>query len=509
MDLSQGKRKRIDELGSWAREEEELGTNKEEEELDSLLRCAILPVLKREVRLFAERTGNHLRVRVENLEREVQEKDAENEKLKDLQESTKNLLLAKEREFGDMRNEHSDLLKHFYNLQESETETRVKSTALAATNAMLDQEIQSFQIATKNDLREKQDQNVQIELLKSTIQKVDKRNEILMTRKEGLKENLEAAEHTIRKNLLKLEETEKKISNLESLSGAKDLQLLDCKKRCRELETRGLSPDLRKVNSGYEQKRDLILLGMRPSSTETQVRDYFKDKADIAMVQVKNFIISFSNFNFEFAQVKKSKDNMSSFAFVKFTDKEVGKALCREKHLIDGKECTLRVQVANHQVERHLYVGYHDQTLSNDELREHFEQFGEVEEVYIPTPWRHFAFVTFTSAKVAQSLSGKEQTVRGVILQLKSRLPAAKGKKDGEQGDSRRGSIEREVWGRGRFRDRHLEDMAWRQRRGDSTSSIKKEERPGKKANPSLERNGEGSSLKERLGGKRGTFLGS
>ena len=95
MDLSQGKRKRIDELGSWAREEEELGTNKEEEELDSFLRCAILPVLKREVRLFAERTGNHLRVRVENLEREVQEKDAENEKLKDLQESTKNLLLER------------------------------------------------------------------------------------------------------------------------------------------------------------------------------------------------------------------------------------------------------------------------------------------------------------------------------------------------------------------------------------------------------------------------------
>ena len=32
--------------------------------------------------------------------------------------------------------------------------------------------------------------------------------------------------------------------------------------------------------------RDMILLGMKPSSTEAQVREYFKDKADVVMVQV-------------------------------------------------------------------------------------------------------------------------------------------------------------------------------------------------------------------------------
>ena len=42
----------------------------------------------------------------------------------------------------------------------------------------------------------------------------------------------------------------------------------------------------RGVNSGYEKRRDLILEGMKLSTTETQVRDYFKDKADVVMVQV-------------------------------------------------------------------------------------------------------------------------------------------------------------------------------------------------------------------------------
>merc|ERR1712088_19417 len=97
---------------------------------------------------------------------------------------------------------------------------------------------------------------------------------------------------------------------------------------------------------------DMILLGMKPSTTEAQVRDYFKD-------------------------------NMTGYAFVKFSDKEVEKALRRQKHMIDGRECTLKIPDSRaHQGERgdrKVYVSYHDETLSNDEMRQHFEQFGEVE----------------------------------------------------------------------------------------------------------------------------------
>ena len=31
----------------------------------------------------------------------------------------------------------------------------------------------------------------------------------------------------------------------------------------------------------------MILLGMKPATTEAQVREYFKDKAEIAMCQVR------------------------------------------------------------------------------------------------------------------------------------------------------------------------------------------------------------------------------
>ena len=214
--------------------------------------------------MFARRQANQLKVKVENLERQLKQKDVDHKKVKDLQEFTNNLLLVKEREFRDLRDEHSNLLNQFENVQKSESEARGKSNELAATNEILDQEVQSFQIATKNDLKEKQDQNAKIGSLKSTIQKVDQRCKMLMVRKTGLKENLQTAEHTIQNNLLKLKEKEKKISNLESLACDKDLQLVDCKKRCRELETRSLSYDFsRGVDSGYEKRRDLILEGMK------------------------------------------------------------------------------------------------------------------------------------------------------------------------------------------------------------------------------------------------------
>ena len=149
--------------------------------------------------------------------------------------------------------------------------------------------------------------------------------------------------------------------------------------------------------------------------------------------------------------MKKSKDNMTGYAFIKFTDKEVEKALRRQKHMIDGRECTLKIPDSRanqgERGDRKVYVSYHDETLTNDEMRQHFEQFGEVEDVFVPTPWRHFAFVTFTSAAVAQSLIGKEHNVRGVSLLMK-KGQAPKGKRESEHGHGHGGRDgDRDGWG--------------------------------------------------------------
>ena len=56
----------------------------------------------------------------------------------------------------------------------------------------------------------------------------------------------------------------------------------------------------------------------------------------------------------------------------------------------------------------HLYPW---QELTSEDLYNHFEKYGEVTDVYISNPWKHFAFVTFSEVRVAKSLIGKEHQI--------------------------------------------------------------------------------------------------
>ena len=122
--------------------------------------------------------------------------------------------------------------------------------------------------------------------------------------------------------------------------------------------------------------------------------------------------------------MKKSKDQQTGYAFIRFHEKGLETTMRRQKHIIDGRDCTLKIPDSRQadggeRGEKKVYVSYQDSSLTKEELRTHFEQFGSVEDVFIPTPWRYFAFVTFDDARVAQGLIGKEHNVRGVSLLMK------------------------------------------------------------------------------------------
>jgi len=160
---------------------------------------------------------------------------------------------------------------------------------------------------------------------------------------------------------------------------------------------------------------DLILLGLDPTTAEATIREYFSDLGgELNMVQLK-----------------KSKDDKVGYAFVKFNDKEAERKLKREKHLIEGRECQLKVPDSQQgeRAERKVYVSYHNSEITADDLREHFEKYGDVDDVFIPQPWRHFCFVTFAERGLAQSLIGKEHTMKGVSLLIKSNAQMDKKKK--------------------------------------------------------------------------------
>lgn len=52
--------------------------------------------------------------------------------------------------------------------------------------------------------------------------------------------------------------------------------------------------------------------------------------------------------------------------------------------------------------DRKVFVGRCTEDMTADELRQYFMQYGEVTDVFIPKPFRAFAFVTFADHQVSQ-----------------------------------------------------------------------------------------------------------
>jgi hypothetical protein len=92
---------------------------------------------------------------------------------------------------------------------------------------------------------------------------------------------------------------------------------------------------------------------------------------------------------------------------------------CQEKHQDDkdrrAEEQQSRAdsqrafQKADDLEAKKIHVTFGDKDVSEFDLKEHFEQFGNVEEVFLPTPRQDFAMVTFRSGAVAQWLAGMER----------------------------------------------------------------------------------------------------
>lgn len=65
---------------------------------------------------------------------------------------------------------------------------------------------------------------------------------------------------------------------------------------------------------------------------------------------------------------------------------------------------------------RKIFVGRITPDLTREVLRTYFMKFGEITDVFIPSPFRAFAFIQFEDAKIAQSLCGDDHLINGVSV---------------------------------------------------------------------------------------------
>lgn len=77
------------------------------------------------------------------------------------------------------------------------------------------------------------------------------------------------------------------------------------------------------------------------------------------------------------------------------------------------------------QMNRKIFVGRCTEDITADDLRNYFSKFGDVVDVFIPKPFRAFAFVTFQDPSVAQVLCGEDHIIRGASVHLSNATPRA------------------------------------------------------------------------------------
>ncbi|KAH8869144.1 TAR DNA-binding protein [Schistosoma japonicum] len=158
---------------------------------------------------------------------------------------------------------------------------------------------------------------------------------------------------------------------------------------------------------------DLIVLNLAYKTDESTLKEYFSRYGDLVTVQIK-----------------RNPDSNASkgFGFIRYSDIQSQIMCLSERHNIDGRWCDVRIPISKlegdrQEVSRKVFVGGITEFITADLLRDHFSQFGRVIDVFIPKPFRSFAFVSFEDPQVATDLLGKDQVIEGVTLSIGSAVP--------------------------------------------------------------------------------------
>ncbi|XP_071946173.1 TAR DNA-binding protein 43-like [Antedon mediterranea] len=151
---------------------------------------------------------------------------------------------------------------------------------------------------------------------------------------------------------------------------------------------------------------DLIVLGLPFRTKPEDMKSYFEQYGELELAEIKNDHIT-----------GKSK----GFGFVRFQDPTVQDKVVSRRHQIDGRWCDVRYPDRGYperEQSKKIFLRRVGDGTTSEDLYSYFGQFGEVTDVYIPTPFRGIAFVTFADAEDAMKLLGEDRTIKGYSVHI-------------------------------------------------------------------------------------------
>ncbi|XP_026292163.2 RNA-binding protein squid isoform X1 [Frankliniella occidentalis] len=185
---------------------------------------------------------------------------------------------------------------------------------------------------------------------------------------------------------------------------------------------------------GKDDERKLFVGGLSWETTDKELREHFGSYGEIESINVKT---------------DPTTGRSRGFAFIVFSQSStIDKVLQAGDHIINNKKVDPKKAKARH---GKIFVGGLTSELSDDEIKNHFAQFGTIVEVEMPfdktkNQRKGFCFITFESEQVVMELlKNPKQSISGKEVDVKKATP-----KPNEMGGMRGGRGGRGGRGRGR-----------------------------------------------------------
>uniref|UniRef100_A0A2K5LQ01 TAR DNA binding protein n=1 Tax=Cercocebus atys TaxID=9531 RepID=A0A2K5LQ01_CERAT len=160
-----------------------------------------------------------------------------------------------------------------------------------------------------------------------------------------------------------------------------------------------------KVKRAVQKTSDLIVLGLPWKTTEQDLKEYFSTFGEVLMVQVKKDL---------------KTGHSKGFGFVRFTEYETQVKVMSQRHMIDGRWCDCKLPNSKPSQDGPLRSRKVDMT---EDERGSSSLSMDVMDVFIPKPFRAFAFVTFADDQIAQSLCGEDLIIKGISVHISNAEP--------------------------------------------------------------------------------------
>jgi len=155
--------------------------------------------------------------------------------------------------------------------------------------------------------------------------------------------------------------------------------------------------------SGSQQNDDdrkLFAGGLAQEATEKDITEYFGKFGEVASVNLK---------------MDQMTGRSRGFAFVVFVEVDTLTTVLSQDHAIKGKKVAVKKAASK---QGKIYIGkFKDPTISEEVIREHFTQYGQVVEIQRPVDRsknsepKNFCFVTFDKEEPANALLKKGTVV--------------------------------------------------------------------------------------------------